>query len=298
MTSEATILANARVRTDALRLFAAVVSTAFGSLLKALLVAAFVLPLVLLVAGSFRPNAEMFRYAGQLSVHSIVPQEPTLDAYARLLDRPLFFWQLWNTVLAGFVLATFATAVAALAAYPLARFDLRGGRVVFAVMLATVVIPLDAVVPPLFFVIRDLRLLDTFWGLVLPFVFAPLAIFLLMQAIAEVPVELDHAAALDGAGALEILRTAILPNIRPALLAVWLMNFVFVWEWFLWPVIAMRRDDGQLAQVAITGLLDPLGGSDYAIVFAGAVAIVLPASVVFVLLQRFLVETIITSSGR
>jgi ABC-type glycerol-3-phosphate transport system permease component len=240
----------------------------------------------------------MFRFASELSVFSIVPAMPTFDAYGRLLDRPLFFVQLWNTVLSGVVLATLATATSVLAAYPLSRSNLVGRRALFILILGTAFVPLDVVLPPLFFVVRDIGLLDSFWGLVLPFVFSPVSIFLAKQAIDEVPQELEFAAALDGASPLEILRTAVVPNIRSTLLAIWLLNFVFVWEWFLWPVVGMTRDEGQLAQVAITGLLDPLGGNDYAIVFAGAVATVLPAFVVFVLMQRFLVASIISGSGK
>lgn len=258
----------------------------------------FAVPLLLLISGSFRSNAEAFRYAGELSLHSLIPKDPTLDGYQRLAQRPLFLLQIWNTVLAGVVLATATTIVAVLAAFPLARHRFKGRSALFMIMLATWFIPLDVVMPPLFFVARRLALLDSFWGLVLPFVFSPMAIYLLRQAILEVPVELDQAAALDGAGPFGILRTAILPNIRAPLLAVWLMHFVFIWGWFLWPIIIMQRDDGQLAQVAIAGLLDPLGGNDYSLVFAGAVATVVPAFIIFTLLQRFLVESAASSGGK
>lgn len=283
---------------DSLRLVFAMHRMVLGIIFKLIIVLLFALPIVLLVTGSLRPNEEMFRYAGSLSIFSILPERPTFAAYSRLMERPLFFWQLANTIVAGVVLASLVTVVALMAAYPLARWKMTGSKALFALMLATIFIPLDVVLTPLFFVIRDLSLIDTFWGMVLPFVFSPLAVYLVRQSIEEVPVEFDHAATLDGAGPIEILRTAILPNIKPALLAVWLMNFVFVWEWFLWPLIAMRRDDGQLAQVAITGLLDPMGGSDHALVFAGAVATVLPAFVMFAVLQRFLVETIVSAGGK
>lgn len=285
-------------RGAAWRLFAALMRVGVTGAATLALVLLFTVPMILMVAGSFRPNEEMFRFSGELSIFTFLPQHPTIAAYARLLERPLFFWQLGNTIVAGVVLASLATLLSLLAAYPLARWRLRGGQALFLVMLATTFIPLDIILTPLFFVVRDLRLIDNFWGLVLPFVFSPLSIYLVKQAIEEVPAELDHAAALDGAGPLEILRTAILPNIKPSLLAVWLMNFVFVWEWFLWPTIAMRRDSGQLAQVAITGLLNPLGVDDNALVFAGAVATTVPAFIVFILLQRFLVETIVSSGGK
>jgi ABC-type glycerol-3-phosphate transport system permease component len=76
------------------------------------------------------------------------------------------------------------------------------------------------------------------------------------------------------------------------------MHFVFVWEWYLWPLTAMRRDGGQLAQVAIAGLIDPLRSTDYALVFAAAIITIVPAFVVFALLQRFLTPSQATTGGK
>lgn len=258
----------------------------------------FALPVLLLVTGSLRTNTEMFRFASSLSIFSFIPAEPTLDAFQRVLQLPLFGRQLLNTVLLGLFMASATTLTSLAAAYALARFRFRGREPLFYLMLATLFIPADVVLPPLFFVVRDLKLIDNFWGLALPFVFAPMGIFLLRQAITEVPIELDQAASLDGAGPLEVLRTAILPNIRGALIATWLIHFVFVWEWYLWPLTAMRRDDGQLAQVAISGLIDPLRSTDYALVFAAALITIVPAFVVFAFLQRFLTASNATSGGK
>lgn len=266
-----------------------------AKILSALL---FALPMILLVSGSLRMNTEMFRFAGSLSIWSFLPAEPTLDAYSRVLDLPLFGWQLVNTVTLGLFMATATTLTSLLAAYALARLPFRGREPLFYVMLATMFIPADVILPPLFFVIRDIGLIDDFWGLALPFVFAPMGIYLMRQAIQEVPIELDQAASLDGAGPFEILRTAIVPNVRGALIATWLMHFMFVWEWYLWPTIAMRRDDGQLAQVAIAGLIDPLRSTDYALVFAAAILTVVPAFIVFAFGQRFLTASNATTGGK
>lgn len=268
------------------------------TLAKLLGVLLFALPLILLVSGSLRTNTEMFRFAGSLSLWSFLPADPTLDAYRRVLQLPLFGMQLVNTVTLGLFMATATTLTSLLAAYALARLPFRGREPLFYVILATMFIPADVILPPLFFVVRDLRLIDDFWGLALPFVFAPMGIYLMRQAIQEVPVELDHAAALDGAGPFEVLRTAIVPNVGGALIATWLMHFMFVWEWYLWPTIVMRRDDGQLAQVAIAGLIDPLRSTDYALVFAAAILTIVPAFVVFALGQRFLTASKATTGGK
>jgi ABC-type glycerol-3-phosphate transport system permease component len=271
----------------------------FSSLaLRFFLAAIFVAPILLALAASFRDNSEMYRHAGSLSLWTFLPSEPTLDAYRRAIALPRLPMQLFNTVLLGFVMATGTTVSSLLAGYALSRFRFRGREALFLLMLFTLFIPVDVILPPLFFVIRDLGLIDSFWGLALPFIFSPVGVYLIRQAIEEVPRELDHAASLDGAGLWEVLRTAILPNIRGALIACWLMHFVFVWEWYLWPLTAMRRDDGQLAQVAIAGLIDPLRSTDYALVFAAAILTIVPAFIVFALLQRFLTSSQVTTGGK
>ncbi|MBB3962952.1 carbohydrate ABC transporter permease [Rhizobium metallidurans] len=273
-------------------------SRSLGIVLRVLLAAVFVLPILFAVTASLRENSDMYRYAGSLSLWAFLPAEPTFDAYRRALGLPRLQAQLFNTVLLGFVMATGTTISSLLAGYALSRFRFRGRKALFLLMLFTLFIPVDVILPPLFFVVRDLGLIDSFWGLALPFIFSPIGVYLIRQAIEEVPRELDHAAALDGAGLWEVLRTAILPNIRGALIACWLMHFVFVWEWYLWPLIAMRRDDGQLAQVAISGLIDPLRSTDYALVFAAAILTIVPAFVIFAILQRFLTPSQATSGGK
>lgn len=264
----------------------------------ALAIAVFAIPLVILLSGSLRLNAEMFTYASRLSLFSFIPREPSLDAYRRVMALPNLPRQIANTVVLGLFLATASTATSTLAAYALARLRFRGQGAMFFLMLATLFIPIDTVLPPLTIVVRQLGLVDNFWGLSLPFVFSPMGVYLLRQAMLEVPVELDHAAALDGAGTWQVLCTAILPNIRPALAATWLLHFIVVWEWYLWPLTILRKDRLQLAQVAIAGLIDPLRSSDYALVFAAAVMTVLPAFVAFLLLQRFFTPSSIASAGK
>lgn len=240
----------------------------------------------------------MHRFASALSIWTLLPAAPTLDAYARVLDLPLFARQLANTVVLGAFVATATTLTSVFAACALARPPMRGRGVVFGFLLPTLFVPVDVVLPPLFFVVRDLGLIDDFRGLAPPFVFSPIGVHLLRQTIQEVPRELDQACMLDGGGAWEALRTAILPNIRGALIACWLMHFVFFWERYLRPLAVMRRDGGQLAQVAIAGLADPLRSADYALVFAAAVLAILPAFATFALLQRFLTASHATTGGR
>jgi len=273
-------------------------SRALLLLARAAAAAAFLAPIALLLSASFRENGEMYRHAAELGWRTFLPAAPTLDAYARVLELPLFARQLLNTVALGGFMATATTLTSLFAAYALARLPMRGRGGVFGLMLFTLFVPVDVVLPPLFFVVQDLGLIDDFSGLALPFVFSPIGVYLLRQAIQEVPRELDQACMLDGGGAWEVLRTAIVPNVRGALIACWLMHFVFVWEWYLWPLTAMRRDDGQLAQVAIAGLIDPLRSTDYALVFAAAVLAILPAFATFALLQRFLTASHATTGGK
>jgi ABC-type glycerol-3-phosphate transport system permease component len=251
-----------------------------------------------MLSGALRSEAEMFRYSATLSLWTFIPREPTMAAFLQLPGREFFFLQLGNTVLMGLVLASSSTLVTILAAYPLARLRFPGRQSIFFAMVATIFIPLDVIISPLYLAVRDLNLANTFWGLLLPWIFSPLSIYLMRQAMQDIPVEQEEAAIIDGAGLLQILRYIIVPNVIPAIITVWLLNFMFVWDWFLWPLVAMQEPGGQMVQVGIASFFSPLIRTNFAQVFAASVVATLPVFVVFLALQRFFMQTMAFSGGK
>jgi ABC-type glycerol-3-phosphate transport system permease component len=258
----------------------------------------FITPVLFMISGAFRPDEETFRYSATLSLYTFIPSQPSLDAFSLLSQRPHFGRHLVNTVVMGVVLATATTLVVALAAYPLARMRFRGRSALFFGMVTTVFIPLDVIIVPLFFIIRDMNLLNTFWGLLLPWVFSPLHVYLARQAMQEIPPDLEEAALVDGASFIQILVYVILPNLMPTLITIWLLNFISVWDWFLWPLVAMQDMTQQMVQVGIANLFDPLVRTNYSLVFAGALVAVAPVFIIFFALQRYFLQTVAHSGSK
>jgi ABC-type glycerol-3-phosphate transport system permease component len=259
---------------------------------RLLVLLVFLLPFTMGLVAAFRPPGEIFRYGIDLSIHTLIPVKPTLDNFRAALQRPHFVRQILNTLAVGLVQPTVTAVLALFAAFALARMEFRGRDLIFIAVLATLFIPFEAIVVPMFLVVRDLGMQGTFAGLVLPWIASPLAVFLLRQAMMEVPCELDEAILIDGGGLLTLLMVAILPNVWPALVTVWLFTFIFVWDSYLWPLVVLSDPADQMAQIGLMGFFGEKEGIPYGTVFAASVLAVGPVLVVFLLLQHFYVRGI------
>jgi len=264
-----------------------------GSTLQTLvagaLVLVFAIPILVAASAAFRPQHEIFRYGVELGFHSFFPADPTLGSLGEILGRGTFVRQLLNTLVLGVSMATLAVAVAVLAAYPLARMDVRGKDALFLLLIGGVFLPFEVVVLPLFLVVRDLGLVDTFWALLLPWILSPFAVFLIRQAMAEVPRELEEAVLVDGGGLRHILRHAMLPNIRPAMATAWLLSFMAAFNAYLWPVVAVQDQSKQLVQVGIASLITP-HDPRFDLVFAASLVAVMIPTILILATQRIFIR--------
>ncbi len=263
-------------------------------ILKLVVVLVFLGPLLLALVSAFRRNAEIFKYSGTLSIHTFLPIPGTLANFSTAAAEPQFLRQVVNTLVLGLVQSSLTVVLAVLAAFPLARMTFRGKGVVFYALIATMFIPFEALAVPLFLIVKDFGQLNSFWGLLLPWVAGPVATFIMRQAMADVPTSLDEAVMLDGGGVVRILRHVIIPNVWPAMVTVWLITFIYVWDSFLWPLIIMSDSSKQLAQVGIVNLINP-NEIDYGTLFAMSIIAAAPVVVIFLLLQRFYQQGVTTS---
>ena len=256
------------------------------------LLIAFALPFVMGFAAAFRPPAEIFRYGIHLSLHTLLPAHPTLDNFRAVLGHQHFVRQIVNTLVVGLVQPALTALLAFFAAFALARMEFKYRSTIFLAVIATLFIPYEAIVVPMFLVVRDLRMQGTFTGLVLPWIASPLAVFMLRQAMMEIPRELDEAILVDGGNLWTILRVAILPNIWPAMVTAWLFIFVGIWDSYLWPLVILSDPADQMAQIGLMGFFGAKEGIPFGPVFAATVLAVAPVLLVFLFLQRFYVRGI------
>jgi putative chitobiose transport system permease protein len=244
------------------------------------------LPLLWLVSTSLKGPAENIF----TSPPALLPSQPSLDAYRRLFaDNPIAVYLLNSTIVSA--LAVLANLLfCSLAAYPLARMRFAGRGLVLALVVATILIPFQVVMIPLYLLMVRIGLRNTLWALILPQAATAFGIFLLRQSFLGVPVELEEAARIDGCTPLGEWWNVMIPAARADLITLAMFVFIGTWSDFLWPLIIL--DDPGLYTLPLG--LQALASSfslDWRLVAAGSVVSILPVLVLFIFLQRFILPS-------
>jgi multiple sugar transport system permease protein len=232
--------------------------------------------------------------AGRGVAPSLVPENPSLEAYARLFSERPFGRVILNSLLLAGITTVVQLFTSATAGYAFSRLPFRGQTAVFAVYLATMMIPLQVLIVPLFVELKAFGLLNTYLGALLPTFASAFGIFLLRQAINQVPRELDEAATIDGAGHFRIFFSIVLPNIRPALATLVVFAFMGSWNSFLWPLVVLRSPELQTLPVALAGLQGQYT-TEWDIVMAGSVVSVLPMLALYIFAQKYVIQGVASS---
>lgn len=222
---------------------------------------------------------------------TLLVRDPTLDAYRTLLDTLPMWRILGNSLWVAVASTGLQLVTGAMAAYCFARMQFRGRSVVFGLYLATLMVPMQVLVVPLFIEMRTLNLHDTYLALLAPSMASAFGVFLLKQAVETVPRELDEAATIDGAGHLRIFTTIILPLIRPALATVAVFAFMASWNSFLWPLVVIRSPELMTLPLGLATLQGQFT-TEWDIVMAGSVFSIAPIAVIYLLAQRHVIAGI------
>jgi multiple sugar transport system permease protein len=244
-------------------------------------------PFLWMLLGSFRPDRELKQVPP-----SWLPQDPTLDNYRTLftqLDFPTYFF---NSAVVALAITVGNLVFCSMLGYALAKLDFPGKRVIFVLVLGTLMIPGVVTFVPLFVLVSNLGMVNTFPGLIFPFLAGPFGVFLMRQFILSLPDELIQAARVDGAGEFRIFRSIILPLCRPALATLGILTFLTSWNNFLWPLVVAQSEEKYTLPVALAIYSIGENKSDYGLLMAGSVVITVPVLVVFLMLQRHFVRGI------
>jgi multiple sugar transport system permease protein len=255
----------------------------------------FIVPFLWMFLTSFKPTEDVFRYTAPLTWKTFIPPSPTLANYTSIFTQWNFQRDMLNTLTAATGQVIGACLTSTLAAFVFARMRFPGRDVLFAFTMLTAFVPFDVVVVPLYIVMRTLGLVSSYWALFLPFSFSPFGIFLMRQAFLEVPRELDEAATIEGASYLRIFWSIILPNARPALVTLALIQFMWSWNSYLWPLVIMQDPNKQVIQVTIAKFRTVANFPLFGELFAAATAATIPILILFFLLQRYYVRGMLVS---
>jgi multiple sugar transport system permease protein len=245
------------------------------------------LPLVWIAVTAIKPAPEIIRLPIRWW-----PAHPTADNFAVALttNRTASIGRaFFNSTLVATSETVITLALDAMAGYALARLQFPGRRVVFGIVVASIMVPFQVTLVPLYLMFAQAGWLNTYQALVLPGLSRAFGVFLMRQFFLSLPRDLSDAARIDGASPLLIFTRVALPLVRPALAALGIFTFLRSWNEFTWPLIAISRNDMMTLPVALSRLL----GSffiEYGIVMAGAAVAALPLILVFFVAQRQIIE--------
>lgn len=245
------------------------------------------LPIAIIVFTAFKPVGEVNAYPPTL-----LPEVWTLDNFAQIFEELPFARLIVNSFIFAGGVTAFALLFDSLAAYALARLDFRGSRVLLIAIIASLMIPFQATLIPIYQLVSDLGWVNTYAGLIAPRAADAFGIFFLRQFFLSLPRDLDNAARLDGASEWRIFWSVVLPNARPALLTLAIFTFVNNWNDLLWPLVFTTDAEMGTITSGLTLLTGPGGIIPQGVMMAGSLIAVLPLAIMFLIVQRRFIESV------
>ena len=247
-------------------------------------------PFLWMLLGSIKPQADFLR-----TPPSILPSAATTDNYARLFDQldfPRFFF---NSSVIALAVTVGNLVFCPMLGYALAKLRWRGKRVIMGVVLATLMVPAGITLIPNFILMSNLGFVNSYPGLILPFLAGPFGVFLMRQFMFSIPNELLEAARIDGGNEFRIFWTVVLPISTPVLATLGILTFLGNWNSFLYPLVMAQEPQMYTLPVALATFATGQYQADHGMLMAGSVILVVPVLIVFVLFQRWITEGIATT---
>ncbi len=250
----------------------------------------FIIPILWMFSTSLKLESAVFRDTG------FIPAQPTLDNYVRILQSggqfPVFRWML-NSVIVSTVGTILTVLLTSLSAYAFARIDFRGKSLIFGILIATLLLPGVMFLVPQFLLVQQLGLFNTLPAFILPGLAGVFGVFFMRQFFLSIPVELEEAAYVDGAGRFRTFFSVILPLARPALATLAVITFLAFWNDYLWPLVTCQGPGCTLTP----GLRNFQGtyATQFGLLMAGAAMAAVPVLVIYLLAQRYIVQSVASS---
>ena len=252
---------------------------------------AVVTPFVWMILGSFKGQGELLRVPP-----TWWPETATLDNYRSLFSEESFLRYFFNSTVVAVVITVANVTFCSMVGYALAKLKFRGKKLVFGLVMGTLMVPGMVTFVPLFVLVANLGMVDTYPGLILPFLVTPFGVFLMRQFIIDLPDDLLDAGRIDGAGELRIFRQIILPLCGPGLATLGILTFLGSWNNFLWPLVVAQTQDHYTLPVALALFSQNQQViPNYGVLLAGATVVVVPVLIVFLIFQRRFIEGIATT---
>ncbi len=253
----------------------------------------FLFPIAWALVSSVKPEAQIVSYPPKW-----IPDTFTMSNYSTVLAKyPYFSWGM-NSVITAVLGTLMILAFASLAAYAFGRFEFKGRKFLYGLIIAMMLIPIQAYMIPLYLMCAKIGILNSYAAIIFPSAANVTSIFILTSFFRSLPNELEEAARIDGCGEFRIFAQIMLPLSKPALSTVTILTFIANWNSFLWPMIAIRDDNLKTLPVGIAQFMGSVNSNaqfQYGTALAGCCMAVIPTMIVFLVLQRYFVEGIASS---
>ncbi|WP_224702350.1 carbohydrate ABC transporter permease [Devosia aquimaris] len=246
------------------------------------------LPFAWVLFGAFKTQAEIMSAPGAWLPRSFA----NLDNFVTLFSERRFGRYMINSLIVSAATVITNVLFATMAGYALAKLEFPGQKMVFGCVLAAMMVPYIALFVPQFFIVVQMGLVNTLTAVVLPMAVMPIGVFIMRQFANSVPDELLEAARLDGAGEFAIFFKIFLPLVGPAIATVAIITFLNSWNYFLWPLIVAQNQDTYTLPVGLAVASQAAKSTDYGLLLAGAIVVLLPVLILFLFLQKYFVQGI------
>ena len=256
-----------------------------------------IIPLVYGFGMAFMPGDELYKIPPNL-----YPHKPTLRNFQKVIEAGLNLAALyWNTFITATVAVITTLFFSTLAGYAFAKFRFFARDQLFILVILKLMIPEAALLIPWFYIVATIGMMDNIFAIVMPSLIGAWSIFFMRQYIQSVPDSLIDSARIDGAGELRIFGQIIVPVIKPAIGAAVIINYMYAWNWFMWPLVILQTNDNFTMNLGLNFIrwLESGGGdnpTDYGTVMAMSMLYTVPFVIIYFMFQRFFVESI-TLSG-
>ncbi|WP_114588024.1 carbohydrate ABC transporter permease [Microbacterium arborescens] len=252
--------------------------------------ALWLIPFLWMVLGSVKTQGEILRRPP-----TWFPENPTGENFAQWFG-PLDFGHFFaNSLIVAVVTVLGNIVFCSMVGYALAKMEFPGKKVLFILVMVTLMVPGVVTFVPLFVMVSSLGLVNTYPALILPFITAPIGVFLMRQFIMGIPDALLEAARLDGAGEWRIFSRIVMPLCGPPLATLGILTFLASWNNFLWPLVAAQTEEMYTLPVALSLYSTGQNATNYGLLLAGSVLVIAPIIVLFVFLQRWFIRGVATT---
>jgi len=257
---------------------------ALAILLTGLIIMLF--PLFWMVLSAFKTDVDVYSYPPKW-----FPSSWSFNNFSRVFKMVPFGRYYLNSIFVTTLSTVGQVFISILAAYPLARLRFPFKNLIFMLIVATMLIPFAVIMIPLFMIISNLNWIDTYQGLIVPFLFSGFSIIFLVQFFTTVPRDLEDAAKIDGCGYFKILFNVILPNTKPAIATISIFTFLQHWTEYLWPLIVINTTEMRTLPVGLRYLMTE-GGREYNLMMAASLMAILPVVIVYIFCEKRIIESI------